>query len=49
MLTLEGIVPGENVEQYIATKSHWLPDLAVTKKEGVVEKHQRGPLDEQKY
>lgn len=37
------------VEQYIETKSHWLPDFAVTRKEGVVEKHQRGPLEEQKY
>ncbi|KAJ4386794.1 hypothetical protein N0V93_009692 [Gnomoniopsis smithogilvyi] len=38
-----------NKEQYIETKSHWLPDFPVTAKEGVVERHERGPLKEQKY
>ncbi|KAF4542900.1 Glutathione-dependent formaldehyde-activating family GFA [Lasiodiplodia theobromae] len=36
-----------NKEQYIETKSHWLPDLEVVKKEGVVERHPRGPLEQQ--
>lgn len=36
-----------NKEQYIETKSHWLPDFPVTAKEGVVERHERGPLKEQ--
>lgn len=38
-----------NKEQYIETKSHWLPDLSVSKKDGVVERHSRGPLKEQTY
>lgn len=40
---------GDISEQYIETKSHWLPDFPVTRKEGVMERHQRGPLKEQKY
>lgn len=38
-----------NKEQYIETKSHWLPDLSVSKKDGVIERHDRGPLNEQSY
>ncbi|KAH7046694.1 Mss4-like protein [Macrophomina phaseolina] len=38
-----------NKEQYIETKSHWLPDLAVVKKDGVPERHPRGPLGEQSF
>lgn len=38
-----------NKEQYIETKSHWLPDLAVIKKEGVLERHSRGALGEQTF
>lgn len=38
-----------NKEQYIETKSHWLPELSVSKKDGVVERHPRGPLKEQSY
>ncbi|CAN8100764.1 unnamed protein product [Discula destructiva] len=38
-----------NKEQYIGTKSHWLPDFSVAGKAGVVERHQRGPLEEQQY
>lgn len=38
-----------NKEQYIETKSHWLPDLPVSKKDGVIERHPRGPLKDQSY
>lgn len=43
------IFGGDIIEQYIETKSHWLPDFSVTSREGVVERHERGPLKEQKY
>ncbi|KAF1816069.1 hypothetical protein P152DRAFT_510908 [Eremomyces bilateralis CBS 781.70] len=33
-----------NKEQYIETKSHWLPDFKLAKKSEIPEKHRRGPV-----
>lgn len=30
-------------EQYVETKAHWFPDFEIVKKEGVPERHARGP------
>ncbi|KUI58889.1 hypothetical protein VP1G_11001 [Cytospora mali] len=35
-----------NTEVYMDTKSHWLPELPVLKKEGILERHRRAPVDE---
>lgn len=38
-----------NTELYLDSKSHWLPKLPVSKKEGINEQHQRGPTVQQSF